>query len=321
MRDVSPSLPLLTFTEEVEDAIAERRGIVALESTLLAHGLPAERRAEVGRRLEAVVREAGATPATIALIDGRLHVGLDDTSLARVIDGQATKASLRDLPLAIADGGVWATTVASTMAVAARAGVRVFATGGIGGVHRGAAQTFDESADLTALARYPVAVVCAGAKSVLDLPKTLERLETLGVPVLGYRTDELPAFYHGASGLPVTARVDSPEHVAQVMAAQLDVLAGGGLLVTQPPPAADAQDPEQVDRLIAAALAAAEAKGVRGRAVTPFLLSALAEASSGDVVRTNVSLVEANARLAAEIAAADVAREGLDAPGSEPGRP
>ncbi|MCB9649385.1 MAG: pseudouridine-5'-phosphate glycosidase [Deltaproteobacteria bacterium] len=297
--------PLLRLTEEVEDAIAERRPLVALESTLLAHGLPAERRATVAAELEAVVRAEGAVPATIAVVDGRFCVGLEGELLARVIAGGAEKASIRDLAVAVATGGVWATTVASTMAVAHRAGIRVFATGGIGGVHRGAEHTFDESADLMALARYPVTVVCAGAKSVLDLPRTLERLETLGVPVLGYGTAELPAFYHGRSGLPVSYRVDDPATVARIMAVQYEQLAGGGLLVCQPPPEAEAQDPAVVDALIQGALAAAEAAGVKGRAVTPFLLGALDQASGGDVVRTNVALVAHNTRLAARIAVAD----------------
>ncbi len=297
----------MRFTEEVEDAIAECRPLVALESTLLAHGLPEDRRAAVGHQLEDIVRAQGAVPATIALIDGRFCVGLGEDDLARVIAGNVKKASLRDLAVAAVQGGVWATTVASTMAVAHRAGIRVFATGGIGGVHRGADQSFDESADLTALARYHVSVVCAGAKSVLDLPKTLERLETLGVPILGFGTSELPAFYHGNSGLPVTAQVDSPEVIAQMMGVQFDQLATGGLLVTQPPPADQAQDPKVVDVLITDALSAAASAGVRGREVTPFLLGALNKASGGDVVRTNVALVAHNTELAARIAVADSA--------------
>lgn len=300
------SEPLLAFTEEVEDAIAERRPIVALESTLLAHGLPEDRRAEVAHRLEAAVRAEGAVPATIALVDGRARIGLEAELLFRVIAGGAEKASLRDLSIALAQKGVWATTVASTMAIAARAGIRLFATGGIGGVHRGAELTFDESADLTALARYPVAVVSAGAKSVLDLPRTLERLETLGVPVIGFGTNELPAFYHAKSGLPLRARVDDPRDAAALMDAQLDRLGMGGLLFVQPPPEEAAQDPAAVERLIDAALAEAGTLGVRGPGVTPFLLARLDQISAGDVVRTNVALVEANARLAARLSAADV---------------
>jgi pseudouridine-5'-phosphate glycosidase len=298
------SEPLLAFAEEVEDAIAERRPIVALESTLLAHGLPRDRRGQVAAMLEAAVREEGAVPATIALIDGRAQVGLDAELLARVIAGDAEKASLRDLSVALVRRGVWATTVASTMAVAARAGIRIFATGGIGGVHREAERTFDESADLTALARYPVAVVCAGAKSVLDLPRTMERLETLGVPVIGYGTSEMPAFYHARSGLELRCRIDDPLQAAALMDAQLDRWGAGGLLFVQPPP--EAQDPAVVDRLIGEALAEAKARGIRGHAVTPFLLAKLDELSGGDVVRTNVALVESNARLASRIARADV---------------
>ena len=215
------SEPLLQFTEEVEEAIAARRPIVALESTLLAHGLPPERRAPVADHLERIVREAGAVPATIAIVDQALRVGLDAEALERIVSGDALKASVRDLPIALAQGGVWATTVASTMAIAARAGIRVFATGGIGGVHRDAPQSFDESADLTALARYPLVVVSAGAKAVLDLPKTMERLETLGVPVIGFKTDELPAFYHAHSGVPLSVRVDQVCEIPPIMTAAL----------------------------------------------------------------------------------------------------
>ncbi len=301
------SEPLLSLTDEVEDAIAERRPIVALESTLLAHGLPAGVREGVATQLEAAVRAEGAVPATIAVIDGRAHVGLAPELRARLIAGDVEKASLRDLSVALVKGGVWATTVASTMAIAARAGIRIFATGGIGGVHRGADRTFDESADLTALTRYPVAVVCAGAKAVLDLPRTLERLETLGVPVIGVGTSELPAFYHAQSGLAVRCRIDDPSEAAAIMDAQFDRWGAGGLLFVQPPPVTAAQDPAVVDWMITAALAEAEAEGVSGPAVTPFLLARLDRSSAGGVVRTNVALVEANARLAARIAAADVA--------------
>jgi pseudouridine-5'-phosphate glycosidase len=301
--------PLLAFTEEVEDAIAERRPLVALESTLLAHGLPAAERLRVARQLEDAVRAEGATPATIAILDGRFAVGLDAGSLERVIAGGAEKASIRDLAAALVMGGVWATTVASTMAIARRAGIRLFATGGIGGVHRGAEQTFDESADLVALARYPVGVVCAGAKSVLDLPRTLERLETLGVPVIGFGTSELPAFYHGSSGLSVPVRLDAEADVARLLAVHFHRLEERGVLIAQPPPVALAQDPAKVAALIEAALRAADARGVRGREVTPFLLGELDRASGGDVVRTNVALVENNARLAARIAVAGRALE------------
>jgi pseudouridylate synthase len=299
---------LLRVTSEVAEAMRDRRPLVALESTLLSHGLPEARRLAVARALEDAVRKEGAVPATIAIIDGMMHVGLDDAALRRVALQGAEKASIRDLPVAIGLGGAWATTVAATMAVAARAGIRVFATGGIGGVHREAASTFDESADLAALARYPVLVVCAGAKAVLDLPKTMERLETLGVPVLGYKTAELPAFYHAKSGIPLAFRVESPDDAARVMVAQFDRLGGGGVLVVQPPPQEFAQDPELVRALIQAALERARTAGVHGRSVTPFLLSALDQASGGDFVDTNIALVEANARLAARIAVADAER-------------
>ena len=304
MRDLA-DVPVLALNDEVAEALASKSALVALETTLLAHGLPPEDRRRVALRLEAVCRAEGAVPATIAIVDGRMRVGLDDSTLERIIDGTATKASLRDLAIAVARGGVWATTVATTMAIAQRAGIRYFATGGIGGVHRGASETFDESADLLALARYPVGVVCAGAKSVLDLPRTTERLETLGVPVIGFGTDELPAFYHARGGLPVTVRLDTPEEVAGVGIARFDRLGEGGLLIAQPPPEGLAQSPEVVDGLIETALDEAARTGLRGREVTPFLLARLAELSDGEVVRTNVALVEANARLAARIAVAD----------------
>lgn len=303
-------LPTLALSDEVSEGLASGHPVVALESTLLAHGLPRSRRVEVALRLEAAVRAEGAVPATIAIVDGRFRVGLNDALLARVVDGDATKASLRDLAPALALGGVWATTVASTMAIAHRAGVRWFATGGIGGVHRDAERTFDESADLGALARFPVGVVCAGAKLILDLPRTMERLETLGVPVLGFGCDELPAFYHRYGGLPVTVRVDDPEMVARIAITRFERLGEGGLLVAQPPPDDVAQAPERVDALIAAALADAAAQGLRGREVTPFLLASLDAASEGDVVRTNVALVEANARTAARCAVAEARLRG-----------
>lgn len=303
---LAPSV--VRMSAPVAEALVERRPIVALESTLLSHGLPEARRITVARALEDTITREGAVPATIAVLDGYLHVGLDDRALERVALEGAEKASLRDLPVALGLGGVWATTVASTMAIAARAGIRVFATGGIGGVHRDAQSTFDESADLTALARYPVVVVCAGAKAVLDLQKTMERLETLGVPVLGYRTAELPAFYHARSGIPLVCRVESTEEIARVMVAQLDRLAGAGMLVVQPPPPDFAQDPEVVRALIQGALERARAAGIHGRSVTPFLLTALDQASGGDFVDTNVALVEENARLAARIAVADAER-------------
>ncbi|MCK6546128.1 pseudouridine-5'-phosphate glycosidase [Myxococcota bacterium] len=303
---LAPSL--FRMTDEVAAALREQRPVVALESTILSHGLPEGRRLTVAHALEDAVRREGAVPATIAIVDGQFCAGLDEHMLSRVAFDGAEKASLRDLAVALGLGGTWSTTVAATMAIAARAGIRVFATGGIGGVHREAQSTFDESADLAALAQYPVLVVCAGAKAVLDLPKTMERLETLGVPVIGYRTSELPAFYHGKSGLPLVCRIDGADEIARVMHAQLDRLSLGGLLVVQPPPAEFAQDPEVVRALITGALERARAAGVHGRSVTPFLLSALDQASGGEFVDTNIALVEENARLAARIAVADAAR-------------
>lgn len=297
--------PVLALSDEVAEALGVGRPVVALESTLLAHGLPAERRRSVALELEGICRAEGAAPATIAILDGRLRVGLDDEALARVIDGTARKASLRDLAPAVALGGVWATTVASTLAVAARCGIRWFATGGLGGVHRGVSETYDESADLLALARYPVGVVCAGAKSVLDLPKTLERLETAGVPLVGFRTDELPAFYHPHGGLPLTCRVDTAEEAARIAVARFDRLGQAGLVVCQPPP--EPLPAAEVEAHIRAAVEEADRRGVGGRELTPFLLAELARRTDGASVRANVALVEANARLAARLAGADVA--------------
>lgn len=294
---------LLSIAPEVAEALSRGAPIVALESTLLAHGLPADTRGAVALQLEAAVRAEGAVPATLAIIDHQWCIGLEPKQLARILDGKVEKASIRDLALAVARGGVWATTVASTMALAARAGIRLFATGGIGGVHRNAETTFDESADLLALARYPVAVVSAGAKSILDLPRTMERLETLGVPVIGFQTRELPAFYHGKSGLPLEVSVDTPGELAAIAGAQMRC-EQGGLLIVQAPPADVSFDPVEADRWITMALARAEAEGVRGKQTTPYLLAALAVLSDKRLVRTNIGLVEANARLAARTAVA-----------------
>lgn len=307
-------VPVLAVSDEVAEGLAGGRAVVALESTLLAHGLPKDRRTQVALSLEAIVRAEGAVPATIAIFDGRLRVGLDDAGLARLVDGRAAKASLWDIAPALALGGAWATTVASTAAIAYRAGVRWFATGGIGGVHRDAPSSYDESADLAALARFPVGVVSAGPKAVLDLPRTLERLETLGVPVVGFRTSSLPSFYHGQSGLSLPCSVDREEDVARIAIARFDGLSEGGLLVVRPPPDDVALEPARVERLMGEALEEAARAGIRGRDLTPFLLSALDHSSGGDVVRTNIALIEANARLAARIAVADAALRsgGLD---------
>lgn len=298
--------PLLDLLPEVATALAEARPVVALESTIIAHGMPWPQNAETALAVEAEVRAHGAVPATIAVIDGRLKAGLSTAQIERLARSgpQVAKLSRRDMGLAVARGGTGATTVAATMIVAAWAGVRVFATGGIGGVHRGAETSFDISADLQELARTPVAVVCAGAKSILDLRLTLEYLETHGVPVLGYRTDELPAFFCRESGLKLDARLETPEEIAGVMQAQWALGLGGGLVIANPIPEAHALPRGRVDQAIASALAEAAGQGIAGKAVTPFLLDRVNALTGGLSLASNIELVRTNARLAAAIAAA-----------------
>lgn len=299
----SPKQDWLALKTEVEEALKAGQPVVALESTLISHGLPFPTNLETARRLEDVIRAEGATPATIAVLGGRLRVGLDDAELECLArGGDIRKVSRRDLPIVAAEGGDGATTVAATMWIAARAGIEVFATGGIGGVHRG--QPFDVSADLPELARTPVAVVCAGAKSILDLPLTLEWLETWGVPVIGYGTDEFPAFYTRSSGLPVDARADSPQQAAEIIRARWDLGLSGGVLIVAPVPAEAELPAEEMETAIAQALAAAEAQEIRGKALTPFLLARIAEVTGGDSLRANVALLENNAAIAARIAGA-----------------
>jgi len=288
---------------EVASALAARRPVVALESTVIAHGLPRPLNHETARAMEDEVRAAGATPATIAIADGAAVVGADAALLARVANDEGVmKVSLRDLAPVLARRGLGATTVASTVEIAGRAGISVMATGGIGGVHRGAQRSFDESADLEAIARSAVCVVCAGAKLVLDLELTLERLETLGVPVIGYGTDELPAFYVRSSGLPLPYRVDDALAAARIVREQLS--RGTGLVIAVPIAAGDALDRSSAEAEVARAIAAAEAAGIRGAALTPYLLGALGEATSGRSLRANVSLLRQNARVAGQIALA-----------------
>ncbi|MHB1614995.1 MAG: pseudouridine-5'-phosphate glycosidase [Actinomycetes bacterium] len=291
---------------EVAEALRDGLGVVALESTIYAHGLPRPHNLQVAREVEAVVRERGAVPATIAVLDGTVRVGLDDEALRAVCTREdLTKASVRDLAVVVGAGQSAATTVAATAHLAARAGIRVFATGGIGGVHRGSATTFDESADLTTLARTRILVVCAGVKSILDIPATLERLESLGVAVLGYRTDDLPAFYVTSSGLPVSARVDSPDQVARVLRAADHVGTDDrGVVLAQPLPLGDQLDPRVHDRVLADALAAAADVGVQGKDVTPFLLAYVHEHTGGRSVQVNTTIILRNAALAAEVAVA-----------------
>ena len=291
---------------EVAEAVRAGKPVVALESTLIAHGLPRPDNLAVARELEDIVRAAGAVPATIGVLGGQPVIGLDDGGLEQLAGtADVRKLGVRDLPAAVAQGADGATTVASTAHLAARAGVRVFATGGLGGVHRRAAETFDESADLSALARTPVAVVCAGVKSILDVAATLERLETLGVPVLGYATDTFPGFYLTDSGYPLDWRVDSPEAAAAVLAARADLgLADRAVVVANPLPAAEQLDPALHDRVLAEGLAQAEAAGVHGKDVTPFLLAHFHAETAGASLAANVALVRRNARLAALIAGA-----------------
>lgn len=292
----------LLLDPEVRDAFREKRAVVALETTVLAHGLPWPDNLATVQAMQAAVREAGAVPALIGLAEGRILIGMDDERMRHFASGAGIeKTSRRDIAAVLAAGRDGATTVAGTMFCAALAGIRVFATGGIGGVHRGAEQSLDVSADLTELARTTVAVVCAGAKSILDLPRTLEVLETAGVPVLGFATDEFPAFHAASSGLPVSARVDSPEAAARVVERQLD-LAAGGLLIGCPIPAADAIEDARLESWIATALGEAESDGIAGKAVTPYLLARLAVLSAGRTLTANRALLINNAGIAARIA-------------------
>jgi pseudouridine-5'-phosphate glycosidase len=297
---------VLVVSEEVREALAARRPVVALESTIIAHGLPRPRNLQVALELEAVVRQEGAVPATIAVLDGTPYVGLDKDQVERVANEDGIrKLGHRDLPLAVAAGASGATTVSATAQLAALAGVRVFATGGLGGVHRQWTVTQDESADLGLLARTRITVVCAGVKSILDVPATLQRLETLGVAVAGYGTDRFPGFYLSDSGHPVDWRLDTPEQVAAAMRAQ-DALDApeSALIVAHPVPEAEQLDPELHARVLAEALHACETQGVTGQAVTPFLLDYLVRHTDGASLRANLAAVRGNVRLAARIAAA-----------------
>jgi pseudouridine-5'-phosphate glycosidase len=287
---------------EVQAALDAGRPVVALESTIIAHGLPRPDNLRVAREIEAAVRSGGAVPATIALLGGEIRVGLDDDALsALALSDAVVKCGVRDLAPALARGVAGATTVAATSHIAELAGIRVFATGGLGGVHRGYAETFDESADLGTLARVGVCVVCAGVKSILDLPATLERLETLNVTVLGYGTDTFPAFYLNDSGLPVPWRVDTPQEAAAVLRARVSP---GAVVVANPLPVEEQVDPELHDRVLRDGLQEAARRGVAGRDVTPFLLERFHTQTEGESLRANVRLVLRNAELAARIAAA-----------------
>lgn len=284
-------------------ALGAGRAVVALESTIIAHGLPRPDNLRVAREIEAAVREAGAVPATVAVLGGRARVGLDDAALAEIAErDDVAKLGLRDLGAAVARGTAGATTVASTAFLAWQAGIQAFATGGLGGVHRGARESWDESADLLGLARTPIVVVCAGVKSILDVPATLERLETLSIPVLGFGTDRLPGFYLADSGHAAPDRADTAEEVALIHAARRLLGLPEAVVVANPLPPDEQMDPGLHDRVMAQALAAATAQGIAGKDVTPFLLARFHAATAGESLRANVALVMRNARLAAAIA-------------------
>ena len=296
---------LVQIHPEVSAALAEGRPVVALESTIISHGLPRPDNLRVAREIEDSVRSGGAVPATVAVVNGVPRVGLDDAALASVAnDDDVVKVSVRDVGVVVARGGTGATTVAATSHLASLAGIRVFATGGLGGVHRDARDTWDESADLTTLSTTPITVVCAGVKSILDVAATLERLETLNIPVLGYRTDRFPGFYLADSGHGLDWRVDSPGEIAAVLRARDDLDCRGGVVVANPVTADDELDRALHDDVLAAGLTAARASGVHGKDVTPFLLDFFHSATQGRSLEVNVALVRSNAVLAAQIAAA-----------------
>lgn len=295
----------LDVSEEVKSAIKNHQPVVALESTIISHGMPYPKNVETALNVEQIIRDHGAVPATIAILNGRLKVGLSRDEIEMLGKaGDVVKASRRDIPFIIAKGLNGATTVASTMILADLAGIRVFATGGVGGVHRGAETSFDISADLIELAQTNVAVICAGAKSILDIGLTLEYLETHGVPVVGYQTDELPAFYTSKSGFPVDYRVDSPQELALAIKAKWDLNLQGGLIVANPIPAAFEMDPNVINQAIAEAIRQQFAAGVKGKESTPFLLAKVKELTGGDSLDSNIQLVYNNAKVGAQLAVA-----------------
>jgi pseudouridine-5'-phosphate glycosidase len=298
-------MPELQIAPAVAAALAEGRAVVALESTIITHGMPWPQNFETARGVEDVVRVEGATPATIAVLDGTLRIGLTPSQLEDIAQRpRAAKASRRDLAAVVARCQTAGTTVAATMFLAARAGIPIFATGGIGGVHRGAEDSFDVSADLLELGRSRVAVVCAGAKSILDIPKTLEVLETQGVPVVGYGTDVFPAFFARRSTERLEHRFDSPAELAALLAVHRALDLPGGILIANPVPEADALPEEEIEAIIAAAVAEAAAKGIARKAVTPFLLARIVELTGGRSLAANIALIRNNARLAAQVAVA-----------------
>lgn len=293
-----------TVSAEVANALAANRPVVALESTIISHGLPRPRNHEAAIEFETILRDAGVTPATIAILDGVPQIGLDAEGVRRIAEEELAKASVRDIPIIAATGASAATTVAATSHLAALAGVRVFATGGLGGVHRGASDTFDESADLSTLAVTPITVVSAGVKSVLDIAATLERLETLSVPVVGYGTRIFPSFWLRESVFTLDWSVDTAAEVAAIMRSQDQLGHGQGIVVANPIPLEQQWDPTEHDRVLTEALALADEAGVTGKAVTPFLLLKIVELSGGRSLEVNLDLARNNVRVAGEIATA-----------------
>ena len=293
----------IDINNEVIEALRYNKPLVALESTIISHGMPYPDNLETASQLEDIVRRKGAVPATIAIIKGRIKIGLTRDELEYLATAKdITKVSRRDIPHVIALGLSGATTVASTMIFAQMAGIKVFATGGIGGVHRGAEKTFDISADLTELSMTNVAVVCAGVKSILDIGLTLEKLETLGVPILGYKTKDFPSFYTRKSGYNVDCTVNTPEECAKVIKAKWDLNLDGGIIIANPVPEEFEADSALIDKAIALAVEEAEAKNIRGKEATPFLLSKIKEITAGDSLETNIALVKHNTEVAAKIA-------------------
>jgi pseudouridine-5'-phosphate glycosidase len=295
---------LLKIQPEVQKAINEGRAVVALESTIISHGLPRPRNFEAAKEFEQILRDQGVIPATIAMVNGVANIGLDEAGIDLISNQDINKASVRDLPILAAKGLSGATTVAATAHLAALAGIKVFATGGLGGVHRGAIHTFDESADLSVLANTPIAVVSAGVKSILDIAATLERLETLSVPVVGYQTNIFPSFWLRESEFSLEYRMDTAHEIAQMMFAQDLLGEGGGMVIANPVPMDQAWNKVDHDRVLAEAFAAAESQGVRGKEVTPFLLQYIVAASNGKSLEVNLDLARNNVALAAQIALA-----------------
>ncbi|MER8590357.1 pseudouridine-5'-phosphate glycosidase [Mesorhizobium sp. M1182] len=302
---------LVHLNDEVAAALDEGRAVVALESTIITHGMPYPANLETARGVETVVRENAAVPATIAVVAGKIKVGLDDRELEELAAAKGVvKASGRDLAAIMVRGGSAGTTVSATMRIAALAGIGIFATGGVGGVHRGAEATFDISADLTELGQTGTTVVCAGVKSILDIAKTLEYLETQRVPVIAYGSDDFPAFYTRSSGLKADHRLDTPDEIARAMLLHDEMESGTGILVANPIPEADALDPAFIDGTIAAAVAEAEKRGIGRKELTPFLLARINELSQGRSLKANIALVRNNAALAARIAVAHAELKG-----------